>query len=112
MTAVMPTTSSATGEVSAPVAPTPPSTARPTSRANGFRRKWLTHANQALRYYAYYVTPLVNNLYGGRTVRRVTIMYHLDDDRVSVFESHRTCAPGFQPGALVKKHRPYQARHG
>ena len=52
----------------------------------------------------YYTSPLSNNLYGGVTVRRVTIFYFLEDDTISAVEE---LAPntGFQSGTIVKKAR-------
>lgn len=68
------------------------------------RRKWLVNAQKILRFYAYRMTPLINNLYGGASVRRATIFYFLSSDEVSVVEDPINNS-GFVPGTIVKKGR-------
>jgi hypothetical protein len=97
-----------------PPAPTPPSapSARPRRSFDHLfqsRKKWIVDAQKILRFYAYYETPLINNLYGGASVRRCTILYFLASDEISVVEELENNS-GFLAGTIVGKAKMWMVR--
>ena len=78
-----------------------------TSMASGstnFSKKtqWLTHATKVLRFYGFTTESIQNSNLESERVRRVTILYYLEDDSVKVFEP-KIENSGLVGGTVVKR---------
>eukprot|EP00162_Nutomonas_longa_P013673 comp21659_c0_seq1/m.48001 comp21659_c0_seq1/g.48001 ORF comp21659_c0_seq1/g.48001 comp21659_c0_seq1/m.48001 type:complete len:737 (+) comp21659_c0_seq1:76-2286(+) len=65
---------------------------------------WLAFANQALRFSAYFKEAVVESKDEHYRVRKVIIVYHLEDNSISVIEPP-TINSGAPSGVLLRRHR-------
>lgn len=67
--------------------------------------KWITYQGQVLRFFGFFIEPVLHSPVETHRVRKVEVLYYLNDDSLQVVEPRDDANSGLMQGILVQRHK-------